>query len=184
MSDKIVAGSSEVGPRRYGHGRNAMFRWKMKAATTALAALLVAATVSLPVCARELQPLATAAPEQVGMSGERLGRITTMLKKEIADGKLPGVVVMVAPQGEDHLFGRHRLARQGRKYAHEARFDLPHLLHDQAACLGGGDDAGRGRRHPAHRSRFQIPAGVQGHAGERGNHWCRWQDHLCERTGG
>src|SRR5215472_7024951 len=105
MSDKIVAGSSEVGPRRYGHGRNAMFRWKMKAATTALAALLVAATVSLPVCARELQPLATAAPEQVGMSGERLGRITTMLKKEIAYGKLPGVVVLVARKGYSDAIG-------------------------------------------------------------------------------
>src|SRR5499425_664960 len=76
-----------------------MSRWKILA-TTALAAMVVAATASLPVCARELQPLATAAPEQVGMSGERLGRITTMLKKEIADGKLPGVVVMVARKGK------------------------------------------------------------------------------------
>ena len=33
--------------------------------------------------ARELQPLATATPEQAGMSGERLSRISTMLKKEI-----------------------------------------------------------------------------------------------------
>ena len=77
-----------------------MSRWKIKAATAALAALLVAATLPLPVYARELQPLAVAAPEQVGMSGERLGRITTMLKKEIADGKLPGVVVMVARKGK------------------------------------------------------------------------------------
>jgi len=36
----------------------------------------------------------------VGMSGERLGRITTMLKKEIADGKLPGAVVLVARKGK------------------------------------------------------------------------------------
>jgi hypothetical protein len=55
-----------------------MSRWKILAVTTALAAMVVAATASLPVCARDLQPLATAAPEQVGMSGERLGRITTM----------------------------------------------------------------------------------------------------------
>jgi CubicO group peptidase (beta-lactamase class C family) len=34
------------------------------------------------------------------MSMERLGRITTMLKKEIADGKLPGAVVMVARKGK------------------------------------------------------------------------------------
>src|SRR6516164_2095327 len=99
MSDKIVAGSSELGPRRNGHGRNVMSRWKIKAATAALAALLVAA-LSLPVYARELQPLAVAAPEQVGMSGERLARITTMLKKEIAEGKLPGAVVLVARKGK------------------------------------------------------------------------------------
>ena len=74
--------------------------WKLQAATTALAAMLVAATVSLPVGARELQPLATATPEQVGMSAERLGRITTVLKKEIADGKLPGAVVVVARKGK------------------------------------------------------------------------------------
>ena len=73
--------------------------WKILAATTALAAAVIATTTSLPVFARELQPLATAAPEQVGMSAERLGRITTVLKKEIADGKLPGAVVMVARKG-------------------------------------------------------------------------------------
>ena len=74
-------------------------RWKILAATMALAAAVIATTPSLPVFARELQPLATAAPEQVGMSAERLGRITTVLKKEIADGKLPGAVVMVARKG-------------------------------------------------------------------------------------
>jgi CubicO group peptidase (beta-lactamase class C family) len=100
MSDKIVPGSSELGPRKNGQGRNVMPRWKILAATTALAAMVVATTASLPLCARELQPLATATPEQAGMSVERLGRITTMLKKEIADGKLPGAVVMVARKGK------------------------------------------------------------------------------------
>ena len=76
-----------------------MSRWKILAATTALAAMVVATAASLPVCARELQPLVAAAPEQVGMSAERLGRISTMLKKEIDDGKLPGAVVMVARKG-------------------------------------------------------------------------------------
>ena len=74
-----------------------MSRWKILAATTALAAMVV---VSLPVSARDLQPLTTAAPEQVGMSPERLGRVSSVLKKEIADGKLPGAVVMVARKGK------------------------------------------------------------------------------------
>jgi CubicO group peptidase (beta-lactamase class C family) len=77
-----------------------MSRWKILATTTALVAMVVAATASLPLQARELQPLATATPEQVGMSGERLRRITTMLRQEIADGKLPGAVVMVARKGK------------------------------------------------------------------------------------
>ena len=76
-----------------------MCRWKILA-TTALAAMLVAATAVLPVSARELQPLATATSEQVGMSVERLGRITTVLKKEVAEGRLPGAVVMVARKGK------------------------------------------------------------------------------------
>src|SRR5262249_4192854 len=181
MSDKIVVGSSELGPRRNGHGRNVMSRWKLLAATTALAALLVAATVSLPVWARELQPLATAAPWRVRGAPRAHHHHAQKrdCRRQVAGGGGHG-----RPQGEDHLLGRPWLPRQGRKYAHEARFDLSHLLDDQTACLGGGDDAGRRRRHPAHRSRLQVPAGLQRHAGERGNHWCRWQDHLCECAGG
>jgi CubicO group peptidase (beta-lactamase class C family) len=81
-------------------GGNVMSAWKTSAAATALAAILVAAAPSLPVWARELQPLAAASPDQVGMSVERLGRITTTLKKEIEDGKLPGAVLMVARRGK------------------------------------------------------------------------------------
>ena len=76
-----------------------MSRWRILA-TTALAAMLGAATATQAISARELQPLATATSEQAGMSVERLGRITTMLKKEITDGKLPGAVVMVARKGK------------------------------------------------------------------------------------
>lgn len=77
-----------------------MSRCRIHAAMAALVAVLVATTTSQPVHARDLQPFATSTPEQVGMSAERLGRITTMLKKEIAEGKLPGVVVMVARKGK------------------------------------------------------------------------------------
>ena len=44
-------------------------------------------------------PLPTAKPEQVGMSSQRLGQISTVLKREIEQGNLPGVVVMVARKG-------------------------------------------------------------------------------------
>ena len=46
------------------------------------------------------QPLPTASPESVGMSPERLERITATFTKEIDDKKLPGAVVMVARHGK------------------------------------------------------------------------------------
>ena len=46
------------------------------------------------------QPLPTATPESVGMSTERLGKITAMFTREVADKKLPGAVVMVARKGK------------------------------------------------------------------------------------
>ena len=76
-----------------------MSKCRILIGTAALAAMMIVTTASLQASARELQPLATATPDQVGMSVERLGRITTVLKKEIADGKLPGAVVMVARKG-------------------------------------------------------------------------------------
>ena len=46
------------------------------------------------------QALPKAAPESVGMSTERLGRLTSTLQKEVADKRLPGAVVMVARRGK------------------------------------------------------------------------------------
>lgn len=46
------------------------------------------------------QALPTASPESVGMSSERLGKITAAMRQEIADRKLPGAVVMVARKGK------------------------------------------------------------------------------------
>ncbi len=45
------------------------------------------------------QALPRATPESVGMSTERLGRLTTTLQREVADKRLPGAVVMVARKG-------------------------------------------------------------------------------------
>jgi CubicO group peptidase (beta-lactamase class C family) len=46
------------------------------------------------------QSLAPAAPEAVGLSGERLARITKVLGAEVEQGKLPGAVVAVARRGK------------------------------------------------------------------------------------
>ena len=46
------------------------------------------------------QALPPAKPDQVGMSAQRLARISEVLKQEVEQGKLPGVVVMVARKGK------------------------------------------------------------------------------------
>ena len=61
---------------------------------------LLAALVALAASAALAQPLPTAQPESVGMSSERLDKLTTVFQKEIADNKLPGAVVMVARKGK------------------------------------------------------------------------------------
>jgi CubicO group peptidase (beta-lactamase class C family) len=73
---------------------------KLLTAMTALAAMLVVTTASPPSYAREPQRLATATPEQMGMSSARLELIAAALKKEVADGKFPGAVVIVARKGK------------------------------------------------------------------------------------
>jgi CubicO group peptidase (beta-lactamase class C family) len=45
-------------------------------------------------------PLPRATPESVGMSSERLARLTEALKGEVAKGKFPGAVVAVARNGK------------------------------------------------------------------------------------
>lgn len=62
----------------------------------AAATFVMAAMLPLSVVAAALEP---AAPESVGMSGERLAKIEALLAGEVAAGKLPGAVVLVARHG-------------------------------------------------------------------------------------
>lgn len=62
--------------------------------------LAVAALSTVATLAAIAQPLPTASPESVGMSSERLAKITAVMQKEVADRKLPGAVVMVARKGK------------------------------------------------------------------------------------
>ena len=63
--------------------------------TLALACLALAS-----LCSAVAQPLPVAKPESVGMSTQRLEKITTALTQDVADNKLPGAVVMVARKGK------------------------------------------------------------------------------------
>jgi CubicO group peptidase (beta-lactamase class C family) len=58
-----------------------------------LLALSLAATLGA-------ESLPRARPEAVGLSSERLGRLTTVLHKYVEDGKLPGGVALVARRGK------------------------------------------------------------------------------------
>ena len=66
----------------------------------ALAVLASALATTLATTQALAQPLPTARPESVGMSAERLDKITSVFQKEVADKKLPGAVVMVARKGK------------------------------------------------------------------------------------
>ena len=61
----------------------------------ALAALLLAAVAS----ARAAE-LPTATPEEVGLSSERLGAITARLTADVAQGTIPGGILLIAREGK------------------------------------------------------------------------------------
>ena len=61
--------------------------------------MFLAAALALGSSIVVAQPLPQASPESVGMSSERLQKITNVLQGEVRDKKLPGAVVMVARKG-------------------------------------------------------------------------------------
>jgi CubicO group peptidase (beta-lactamase class C family) len=73
----------------------------MKGNWAARAALVwLALAVSFAALAQTAPPLASAPPESVGMSSQRLAKLSAALKKEVADGSFRGAVVMVARKGK------------------------------------------------------------------------------------
>ena len=64
---------------------------------TALLAGITLALLTGPAGAQA--PLPSARPEQVGLSTERLGQLGQVLRQEIAKGKIPGAVALVARKG-------------------------------------------------------------------------------------
>src|SRR5213080_972118 len=64
------------------------------------AAMGLGLAVSVATLALAQAPLPFAKPEEVGMSSQRLAKIGSALKKEVADGSFRGAVVMVARKGK------------------------------------------------------------------------------------
>ena len=69
------------------------------AAAFALFALIPPAEAQRAVDARATPAIQRGSPVSAGMSAKRLDRITATFKKEVADKKLPGAVIMVARKG-------------------------------------------------------------------------------------
>ena len=57
------------------------------------------------------QDLPTAKPSEVGLSAERLDRITQWLSTESSKGTIPGAVTMIVAQRQGRLFRGRRRAR-------------------------------------------------------------------------
>lgn len=68
----------------------------MRMRTVFLAILLCLSTVALA----QAQSLPSAKPEQVGLSTERLNKVTAMLKADVEKGVIPGAILLVARHGK------------------------------------------------------------------------------------
>ena len=68
------------------------------------AGLLVVLLCLVAVAAAHAQGLPSAKPEQVGLSAERLARLTTTLRGDVEKGVIPGAVLLVARHGRIVLF--------------------------------------------------------------------------------
>src|SRR5688572_7182458 len=73
--------------------KDAMHRRALLALPPLFAALAFVAPLALA------QPLPTARPEEVGLNPQRLARIRPVLEAEVAEGRIPGAVVMIARRG-------------------------------------------------------------------------------------
>ena len=66
--------------------------------------LLAVALLLLTAGSIGAQALPTARPEEVGLSSERLDRITAMIRSEVEKGRIPGAVALVARRGKVAYF--------------------------------------------------------------------------------
>jgi CubicO group peptidase (beta-lactamase class C family) len=64
-----------------------------------IAAALVGLVVVVAASAVAAQSLAPAKPEEVGLSPERLGRVSQFFQKEVEENRIPGAVVAIARKG-------------------------------------------------------------------------------------
>jgi CubicO group peptidase (beta-lactamase class C family) len=103
-------------------------------------ALLTLASVLFLTGAAWAQGLPTAKPEEVGISSERLQRVSRALRGEIDNGKIPGAVALVARKGRVVYFESFGVRDKAVGDPMPKGRHLPPLLHDQAVHVGGGHE--------------------------------------------
>jgi CubicO group peptidase (beta-lactamase class C family) len=69
---------------------------------TALLTLLVIAAIAAPALAQDLPK--TGRPEDVGLSSDRLKRLTSTFQGDVENGKIPGAVILIAREGKVAYF--------------------------------------------------------------------------------
>ena len=108
---------------------------------------------------------ATATPESVGISTERLERLHRGMQGYVDRHEAGGIVTLIARDGkvvDVHATGFQDVeSRTPMKHRH----DLPHRVDDQADHERRGDDARRRRQAAPDRSGVEIHSRVQGPAG-------------------
>ena len=126
-----------------------------------MATLLSCACLGLLLFARAgatAEPLPSVAPDRVGLSASPLAEIDSLMQSYVNDGKLAGIVLLVAREGKIAHAGVYGQMDIESRPADAPRRAVSHLLDDQADHRRGLDDALRRRTFRARRSRVEIPA--------------------------
>ena len=100
---------------------NPMWRWRESIVALILTTALLPASAHAQRAAEPTPPIARAAPEAAGVSPTRLSRLGKAFEIEIADKKLPGVVMMIARKGR--LVYTNALGKRDPKAADPMRLD-------------------------------------------------------------
>src|SRR5271165_3538165 len=69
-------------------------------ARIAAMAVVIGGLPSFETAARDLKPFAPGASQRAGFSSERLARIEAAFNKLVADGKIPGAVILISRKGQ------------------------------------------------------------------------------------
>ena len=116
------------------------------------------------------QGLPAAPPESVGMSAERLARLTRVMDEAVKSKQIAGTVTSIARGGRTIYFEAAGHARHRGERPDDEGHDLSHRLTVEGHHQRRRDDPGGGGAAAPHRSGLEIHSGVREHDGSRDGH--------------